>query len=180
MNVFVGCSSTTNVAKNYLEYADVISDLIIKNNDNLIAGGRVGIMNQIINNLDNVNIKSQIITIEKFSNDINFNDQATILKNNLERSDEVFGRSNLLIFMPGGIGTLGELLMALELKRNNNYHFQIIILNIDDYYHDIISFLKMCKKKKMLDDDLNDLFIVCNSLRSLKIEYNKIKLGGLK
>lgn len=176
MNVFVGCSSTNNIDKVYFEYADTISDLIIKNNDNLIAGGRVGIMNRIIGNLDKVNIKSQIVTVEKFSQDINFNDQATILKNNLERSDEIFERADLLIFMPGGIGTLGELLMALEFKRNNNYNFKIIILNIDDYYNDIISFLKMGKKKRMINSDLSDLFTVCNSLRSLKIEYNKIKL----
>lgn len=103
MNVFVGCSSTNNIDKVYFEYADTISDLIIKNNDNLIAGGRVGIMNRIIGNLDKVNIKSQIVTVEKFSQDINFNDQATILKNNLERSDEIFERADLLIFMPGGL-----------------------------------------------------------------------------
>lgn len=66
--------------------------------------------------------------------------------------------------------------MALEFKRNNNYNFKIIILNIDDYYNDIISFLKMGKKKRMINSDLSDLFTVCNSLRSLKIEYNKIKL----
>ena len=34
-----------------------------------------------------------------------------------------------------------------------------------------------------LTNDLNELIIVCNTLRSLKVEYNRIKLnnlGGLK
>ena len=85
--------------------------------------------------------------------------------------------------MPGGIGTLGELIEAIELKRSGNYNFDIIILNIDDYYNNIISFLKLTKKKKFLTNDLNELIIVCNTLRSLKVEYNRIKLnnlGGLK
>ena len=43
--------------------------------------------------------------------------------------------------------------------------------------------IKSAKKKKFINDDLNELITICNTTRSLKIEYNKIKLnnlGGLK
>lgn len=179
MNVFVGCSASNVVDKTYIEYIGTIGDLIIKNNDTLIAGGRVGIMNHLLYKLEQNNIKSQIITTTRFSDKLNFNDYATILKNGLEKTDEVLSRADVLIFMPGGIGTLGELIEAIELKRSGNYNFDIIILNIDEYYNDIISFLKSAKKKKFLNNDLSELIIVCNTLRSLKVEYNRIKLNNL-
>lgn len=183
MNVFVGCSAANVVNNDFIEYISAIGDLIIKNKDNLIAGGRVGIMNHLLYKLEQNNIKSDIITTKKYSNKLNFSDRATILQNGLEKTDEVLSRADLLIFMPGGIGTLGELIEAIELKRSGNYNFDIILLNIGDYYKDIISFLKLTKKNKFLEEDINDLLIICNTPRSLKVEYNRIKLnnlGGLK
>ena len=89
MNVFVGCSASNVVDKTYIEYISTIGDLIIKNNDTLIAGGRVGVMNHLLYKLEQNNIKSQIITTTKFSDKLNFTDHATILKNGPEKTDEV-------------------------------------------------------------------------------------------
>ena len=50
--------------------------------------------------------------------------------------------SNLIIFLPGGFGTIDEIFTSIESKRANEHDNDIIIVNFNNYYDSNIYILK--------------------------------------
>jgi hypothetical protein len=58
-----------------------------------------------------------------------------------ERKKRMFGISDAVVALPGGIGTLEELTEAITLKQLGIYKGPVVILNTKNYYRSLIEFL---------------------------------------
>ena len=73
---------------------------------------------------------------------------------------EYTGVSEILcaaIALPGGIGTLDELMETLTLAKLGRYSGQIFALNIDGFYDKLIDWLDYLVDTRMLDSDTREL-----------------------
>ena len=146
MNVFVGCSSRepqTEVFKKSCNAAKQIARWIVANNHNYVFGASPnGLMGVIYNEIRKQPTKSQIIAVtlkcwaddlKKLKCDLNLP-----MENLAERKNVIFKHSHILIFLPGGLGTIDELVSAMESKRSHEHNKEIVIFNPDGYFDGVL------------------------------------------
>lgn len=77
-----------------------------------------------------------------------------------ERKKRFLEGTDALIALPGGTGTLEELLEAITWKRLGLYPHPIIILNLDGFYDHLLKQLEHCEAEKMMGTHHRTLWTV--------------------
>jgi TIGR00730 family protein len=67
-------------------------------------------------------------------------------------------KADACVALPGGIGTLEELLEIITWKQLGLYNNPIILLNTNGYYSDLLAMLARCMKEKFMHSDLRFLW----------------------
>ena len=75
-----------------------------------------------------------------------------------QRKQKLLEKSDAVIALPGGSGTLEELLEVISLKRLGLYLNPIIIVNTDGYYDALKVQLNRCIEEKFMDPRHQDLW----------------------
>lgn len=98
-----------------------------------------------------------------------------------DRKKEIRELSDIIITLPGGIGTLDEFFEAYTLKKSNLFNKPIGLLNINGFYNSLIAQIGVIinegfakEKHRELFSHSSDATALLDSLLS-KIEANKIK-----
>ena len=81
----------------------------------------------------------------------------------------MYDLSDIILILPGGIGTLAELASALEEYRSNKEHKLILIYNKDGFYSKIFEWMNQNINEGFLSQTLNNDFKVVEDLDSLKM-----------
>ncbi len=156
INVCVFCGSSKGNNPNYLKKAKKLGFCISNNKWNLVyGGGSQGLMGSLASGFDCS--KAEIISVVpralNIKNILHKNPTKKILvKNLLVRKEKMISLSNIIIVLPGGFGTLDELLdiMALNYLGINNK--KIIILNLNSYWDPLKKLIANMKKNGFIDD----------------------------
>ncbi|MDR0428010.1 MAG: TIGR00730 family Rossman fold protein [Dysgonamonadaceae bacterium] len=69
-----------------------------------------------------------------------------------ERKKMMANKSDACIALPGGIGTMEELLEIITWKQLGLYKGLIVILNINGYYNDLLNMLARAKQESFMHD----------------------------
>lgn len=77
-----------------------------------------------------------------------------------KRTEELIRQSDALIFLPGGIGTIYELLTAIELKRSGEFDKPIIVYNGNGYYSKLLDFFEMMYEEHFADESIRECYYV--------------------
>lgn len=138
MNIFVGGSSrdTTNIE--FSKSAREIGKFIIDGKHNLVFGGcNSGLMGVTYRTVCNSNDSKIIITMARAYEDnlksIKY-DEVYLSDTVNERKNDVFKHSDALVFLPGGIGTIDEIMSSIEANRNHQIDVPIIIINVEGFF----------------------------------------------
>ena len=103
----------------------------------------------------------------KDSERIHPNLSETILVPDLwERKLKMFKRADVIIVLPGGFGTLDEMLEVFHWAELNLHQKPTVLINIENYYNDLIDYLKT------LPDFMSDYLIVVNSVDDVFTELD--------
>ena len=142
MNVFIGCSSSDKLDSIYYDKASMVASYLASVGYDLLIGGICGVMNSVIKEFASRKRNISIMEADCYRDDDNnyiypVYNHATI---NLRKAD-LINKADLIIFMPGGIGTLDELFTAIESRRACEHDKDIVILNINGYYNNLITML---------------------------------------
>ena len=154
MKVFVGCSSSDDISKKYLYYCKQLLIKIFKNNDLVFGASQTGIMGIAYEEAKKNNQQVIGICPEVYKEDLNniSCDKEVLTKTISDRTDKLINESDLLLFLPGGIGTIYELFTAIESKRNHEFEKPIIIYNCKHYFDDLLVFLDKIYKEKFSNE----------------------------
>jgi len=82
-----------------------------------------------------------------------------IVKDMVERKQQFFDLSDIIIALPGGVGTLEELGEALSLKRLSIIRHPIIIANFDGYYDEFMVYLHKMVDQQFMGEAARKLWI---------------------
>ena len=144
MNIAVCCSSSNDISRKYLKNSKKLLRLVFKRDNDLVFGamnsGIMGIAYRIAkqNNRRVTGIAPEIYKDDFKQLDC---DKEILTKNVNDRTNALINNSDVLMFLPGGVGTLYELMTAIEMKRSGEFDKPIILCNDTGFFDDIMQML---------------------------------------
>jgi uncharacterized protein (TIGR00730 family) len=93
------------------------------------------------------------------------------------RKDGMMMNSDALIALPGGTGTLEELMEAITWKRLELINLPIFIVNLDGFYNPLFDLFENMFKERFIDRSLEKDWIVVKSLNELTEKLKLILLS---
>jgi len=160
--VCIFCASSRQVAKVHLEAATKLGKILANQEITIVyGGGSVGTMGALANSvLEN---QGQIVgVIPKFMMELEWGNQNVseliIVENMSERKIKMLENTDAVIALPGGTGTLDELMEVIALKKLGQYANPIIILNTRGFYDQLLMFFEKMADEKFIRPEHKKLF----------------------
>ena len=184
MNIFVGCSSRDVGNTTYNHTADEIGDYIAKNGYGLVFGGcREGLMGRLYSKVYG---RSKVICTQtrvyesevrelQASEDEDKKSEVYISETINRRKDAYIEKSDILVFLPGGIGTLDELMASIESKRGGEHNHPIIIVNVDGFFDYWLKELERFYDEKLASVESKNLYHICSTVEEAILALETIK-----
>ena len=154
MRICIYCASSAKIDEIYFEATERLAKILVNSGVQVIyGGGGHGLMGKLADIV--LAHGGQIKGImPHFMNEVEWAHKKVTdfeLTNPMhERKAKFLENIDALIALPGGTGTLEELLEAITLKRLGQFTKPIIILNTNGYYDPLILMLKRCVEEKFL------------------------------
>ena len=154
MRICVYCASSAKIDETYFEATERLAKILVNSGVQVIyGGGGHGLMGKLADTV--LAHGGQIKGImPQFMNEVEWAHKSVtdfeFTKTMHERKAKFLENIDALIALPGGTGTLEELLEAITLKRLGQFTKPIIILNTNGYYDPLILMLKRCVEEKFL------------------------------
>ncbi len=164
MKLFISLSSRTNINEEFIKDADYISDSLAHLNYDLIVGVAMnkGMPGVVLQNFNKNGKNIDLITMKVYKEDpkefpyINF----SYVENTFDRTKEIYLKSDAILLMPGGTGTISELFCLLEQIRTDESGKKIIIYNKNNHYGNLINQIKKCIEERFNDDSIYNYLII--------------------
>lgn len=167
-NICVYGASSDKIDKKYLDSAYELGRLIAQGGYGLVFGaGNIGVMGAAARGAHSADGKV-IGVIPTFMTEIpgveyQECDEIVETETMRERKRMLEELSDAFIAAPGGIGTLEEFFEILTLKQLLRHGKALVLLNIDDYYHNLIAMLDTCILEGFTSSNMRMLFEVAQT-----------------
>lgn len=152
--VCVYCASSPLTPEQYLLATDELAADLVKNGIRVVyGGGGTGLMGRLADKI--LQLDGEIVGImPNFMKEVEWAHkqvrQFHFVADMHERKKRFLEGTDALIALPGGTGTLEELLEAITWKRLGLYPHPIVILNLDGFYDNLLKQLQHCEDEKMM------------------------------
>ena len=161
MKIFISCSTSDAIKDGFKEEACIIGKELSKLDYEMVFGsstkGLLGIVyKEFLRNKKDITaiVPKELVgdlTEVECTNKILIDDV-------MDHPARLINYSDIILVMPGGMGTLAELSLALHTRRFL-HNKPIIIMNIDGYFDNLISFFKTQVKEKCLFEKDSNMYI---------------------
>lgn len=162
--VCVYCASSTKIAPKFFEAADELGEVLASNGITLIyGGGAVGLMGRTADKV--LSMGGHVIgVIPDFMTAVEWEHKGVsklhIVMDMHERKKRFFEGTDAIVALPGGCGTLEELLEAITWKRLGLITAPIIIVNTDGFYDPLLTMLDRCVEENFMRAEHREIWQV--------------------
>lgn len=138
MKVCVFCASSAKIDEKYFEATKTVArELVNANATILYGGGSVGLMGCLADTA--LSLQGRVVGIlPRFMDKVEWGHkgltQMVLVKDMRERKKQLTENVDAVVALPGGCGTLEELMEVFTLKRLGKFTKPIIVLNTDGFY----------------------------------------------
>ena len=95
----------------------------------------------------------------------------------MDRMREIYNKSDIMLFLPGGIGTYTELFSSIEEHRTKEDNKLLILYNDDFFYTPIIKELYWLYEKKLVKKSIGEYVNIESRMEDIiKLIEKEIKL----
>jgi hypothetical protein len=166
LRVCVYCGSSRNCDPVYLDAAARLGRELASNGVTIIyGGGAVGSMGALAEGALAEGGKV-IGIIPGFMNELNWGHKGItelrVVRDIHERKRLMIQDANAVVALPGGSGTLDELLEAISLKRLALFLGPIVVLNTQSYFENLLLVLERCITERFMDPRHKSMWSVVN------------------
>jgi len=153
--ICVYCASSPNIKQSFFDATETLAILFVENNIELVfGGGAKGLMGKLADTVLKHNGKIKGI-MPQFMNEVEWAHKGVsdfeFTETMHQRKARFLEGIDGLVALPGGCGTLEELLEAITLKRLGQFTKPIVILNTDNYYKPLKEMLNQSVEEKFMD-----------------------------
>lgn len=170
MNLFIGCSSKNGIDKLYLDNCShLIKELALIDGIDLVYGNDIGGLMGVAYHEFSSNSKKVIGISTEFHYKLDKNkayDEIIVTASTTNRFEAIHNNSDILLFLPGGLGTLAELFSAIEEHRIKNGK-KIILYNYNYFYTPIIEELYKLHEEGFIDEVPSDYMIIESDMKKV-------------
>ena len=167
MNICVFCSSSNAIPNIYLQEADKLGKLIGQNSHTLINGGaNVGLMEAVTISSRNAGAKTIGIIPEKMigrSLASNNSHDVLITKDMMERKSKMREMSDVFIALPGGFGTLEEILEVMTLRQLSYHTKPVVFINTNNFFKYLLKQFEVSYNEMFAKEVYRNLYFIANN-----------------
>lgn len=164
--VAIFCASSPGVDQVYFEMAETLALELAANNIAVnYGGGGVGLMGTIA---DTMFEKGGKITgyIPVFMKQMEWAhpeiSEMVLVRDMHERKYRILKDVDAVIALPGGVGTMDELMEVITLKQLGQFVKPIVIINTNHFYDPLFSLLNKMVAEKFMRDIHQDIWVIVN------------------
>ncbi len=153
--IAVFCSAQ-EVDEKYIKDAREFARLMVENGYHLVWGGtNIGIMKVVADEVKNGGGKIYGVSMKVFHHLARKDaDEMIIAKSLGERKAAMLEKSDAVIALVGGIGTLDEITDIIELRKTGHHNKPVIILNTDNFYEGLKMQIERMREDGFLKSNL--------------------------
>ena len=176
MVVFVGCSSSNDVDRVYIEETRKLAQILCEHHCTLMFGSSEdGMMGTIYKVFKENNCKViSVLPKENYGmlQDVDSDEKIFVPKTS-DQLKYLVNNGDITIILPGSFGTLSELMTSIQCKKLGEHDKPIIIYNINGFYDKILEQFKIFNKEKFDLYNQDKLYEVINDYREIEKYLNK-------
>ena len=179
MNIFVGCGALEPQKEVFRDTALKLGNFIVENNHNFVFGGsNKGMMGIIYSIVADSKGDSRIFvsTCDAYKHELTEISYNAVSNYDTveERTYGYFVFSDVLVFIPGGFGTITELMMSIEAARANEHGMFIVIANIDVFFDPLLEMFQKIYDDGFGKETIKDIYTVTSSIEETLDVLNRI------
>ena len=167
MKVSISSSSRKEIDDYYCSIARSVSNYLAHNDFDLIYGGcSTSMMGVCYDEFKKNGRKIYVYTTELYTDDLkNLEyDDCEVCKTTFDLKKRMFYDSDVVIALPGGPGTLSEMLAFIEEKRSNEQYDKLLIVYDEDHFYDkVFAVLNEMIEKKFVGKNIYDFFYIAHN-----------------
>lgn len=177
--VTVFCASSNRCDKYYLDEAEKLGELLARTGRTILyGGGKVGLMGRLANGSLKHNgkvigiITEQLKNLELGNTDIA---ELRVVPTMHQRESELILNADCIIALPGGCGTIEELMQAITWKRLGLIHTPLFIVNLRNFYHHLIKMLELTVKERFMKEEYLENWTVVSTIEECMLIIDSLR-----
>lgn len=168
MNICIFCSANSNIPTEYFERTSELGTWIGANGHTLVFGGcNLGLMECVakaVHDAKGMTVGVVPTIVEKGGKVSDYVDVKILCDNLSDRKDLMIERSDVIIALPGGVGTLDEIFTVLAAASIGYHSKRVILYNISGFWDSLIAMLDDLKTRGVLRAGFDDTVKVAHTL----------------
>ena len=162
--ICVYCASSTQVKRSYFEATDRLGKILVDAQLSIVyGGGSMGLMGQLADST--LKAGGEITgVIPRFMCEVEWNhtnlSELILVETMHERKEKMAMMADAVIALPGGCGTLEELLEVITWKRLGIFTKPIVIVNIEGYFDALIAMLNRAVDEHFMREEHRQMWVV--------------------
>jgi uncharacterized protein (TIGR00730 family) len=164
MNLTIFCSGKTNLKKDYIEEIEnLIKNIDINKISIVYGGGNVGLMGVVRDSFNSIGGKIITSNLNKFVVEGIFDDY--IFDNINERQQKLIELGDVYLILPGGFGTMFEMLEVITKNQIGESKKPILIFNFNNIYDYLLKEIRVLQEENFIQHELNyyNIYVFNNS-----------------
>ncbi len=162
--ICVYCASSTQVKPSYFEQTKRLAQILANENLSIVyGGGSMGLMGQLADSMLEAGGKITGV-IPRFMCEVEWNHTALteliLVETMHERKEKMAMLGDAVVALPGGCGTMEELLEVITWKRLGIFTKPIIIVNVEGYFDDLVKMLNRAVDENFMREEHREMWKV--------------------
>ncbi|MBP5518432.1 MAG: TIGR00730 family Rossman fold protein [Bacteroidales bacterium] len=170
MNIGIFCSANSSVSAAFFKAAEALAQWIGEKGHSIVWGGcSLGLMETVGRSFLKSRTSGRLTgvvprIIEEKGKTFSPMDSVIYCSNLSERKDIIVENSDILVALPGGIGTLDEIFTVVSSATIGYHSKKIILYNIEGFWNPLANLLDHLEKENMIRGNYRDRIIFCSTL----------------
>lgn len=167
MNICIFCSANSNIPTEHFERTSELGTWMGANGHTLVFGGcNLGLMECVakaVHDAKGMTVGVVPTIVEKGGKVSDYVDVKILCDNLSDRKDLMIERSDVIIALPGGVGTLDEIFTVVA-SASIGYHSKPVILyNMKGFWNPLLGMLADMREAGMIRDGFESQLLVASS-----------------
>ncbi|MBR6716270.1 MAG: TIGR00730 family Rossman fold protein [Prevotella sp.] len=177
MKIAIFCSANENIDKDFFALTKELGRWIAANGHSIVFGGaNFGLMECIAKSVFEAGGETIGIVPSILLNGESVSDYTRVVipcDNLSDRKDLMLAKSDIIIALPGGIGTLDEIFTVAAAATIGYHHKRVILYNMKGFWDSLITMMDDLTMKGMIRGNWQEYIGIANTLEEIGEMFNR-------